>query len=155
MPGRGFRMFDRLGRSLQWHHCLSAGVHNPQVIRDGRERGAGLRQLQPSLCLSLPLQGQFWSEVWFWSRDQTFPVFPVANLSSWHSTQPSFRRCPCSTRGSKTFSANSLSKLQRALVEQQCHWRRRQNSIEPKAKQAGSTTFKLVTKLQRTSKQFK
>ena len=72
MPRRGLWMFDRLWCSFQWEHCLSAGICNPQVtyddedgyadngsdqiICDRRKRGAGLRQLQPSLCLSLSLQ---------------------------------------------------------------------------------------------------
>lgn len=150
MPRRGLGVFDRLRCSVEWEHCLSAGIRNSQVVRNRRERETGLRQLQPSLCLSLPLQGQFWSEVWFWGRGHQIFELPAANLSSWTSTQPSFRQCPSSTRGRKTSSINSLSKLQRPLLEQQCHWRRRQNSIEPKAKQAGSSSSKLVTKLQRT-----
>ena len=146
MPRRGLRMFDGLWCSVQWKHCLSAGIRNPQVtyddedgndyadngddqvIRDRRERSAGLWQLQPSLCLSLPLQvtmmtcelevsicntskviwnqqrlkrlnicyekhlqGQFWSEVWFWRRGDQISELTVTNLSSRHSTRPPFR----------------------------------------------------------------
>ena len=60
MPRRGLGVFDRRRCSVEWEHCLSAGIRNPQVtyddedgndyadngddqvIRDRRERSAGL-----------------------------------------------------------------------------------------------------------------
>ena len=34
VPRRGLGVFDRRRRSVEWEHCLSAGIRNSQVMCD-------------------------------------------------------------------------------------------------------------------------
>ena len=37
MPRRGLGVFDRRRRSVEWEHCLSAGIRNSQVMCDDED----------------------------------------------------------------------------------------------------------------------
>ena len=37
VPRRGLGVFDRRRRSVEWEHCLSAGIRNSQVMCDDED----------------------------------------------------------------------------------------------------------------------